>query len=140
MPRICMHYVLSCLTFTVLKKNPLDKHIIVCLYEDMINQDNPSTLDDVDENMLCELAELFKIFGDSTRCRILYALLGKEMSVTEISDSLGMTQPAISQQLRVLKSNGLLKFRRDGKSIIYSLADEHVNQILSIGLEHLGDR
>ncbi|MBQ9537940.1 MAG: helix-turn-helix transcriptional regulator [Treponema sp.] len=106
----------------------------------MINQDNPSTLDDVDENMLCELAELFKIFGDSTRCRILYALLGKEMSVTEISDSLGMTQPAISQQLRVLKSNGLLKFRRDGKSIIYSLADEHVNQILSIGLEHLGDR
>lgn len=99
-----------------------------------------STLDDVDENMLCELAELFKIFGDSTRCRILYALLGKEMSVTEISGSLGMTQPAISQQLRVLKSNGLVKFRRDGKSLIYSLADEHVKLILSIGLEHLGDR
>ena len=106
----------------------------------MMNTEELPALDDVDENMLCELAELFKIFGDSTRCKILYALLGKEMNVTEISDSLKMTQPAISQQLRVLKSNGLVRFRRDGKSIIYSLADEHVQQILSIGLEHLGDR
>ncbi len=97
-------------------------------------------LDDVDENMLCELAELFKIFGDSTRCKILYTLLEKEMNVTDISESLRMTQPAISQQLRVLKSNGLVKFRREGKSLIYSLADTHVQQILSIGLEHLGDR
>ena len=105
-----------------------------------MNTEELPALDDVDENMLCELAELFKIFGDSTRCKILYALLDKEMNVTEISDSLKMTQPAISQQLRVLKSNGLVRFRRDGKSIIYSLADEHVQQILSIGLEHLGDR
>ncbi|MBP5158624.1 MAG: metalloregulator ArsR/SmtB family transcription factor [Treponema sp.] len=94
----------------------------------------------IDESVLCELAELFKVFGDSTRCKILYALLDREMNVTDISDSLKMTQPAISQQLRVLKSNGLVKFRRDGKSLIYSLADEHVQQILSIGLEHLGDR
>ncbi len=92
------------------------------------------------ESKLCELAELFKIFGDSTRCKILYALLSREMSVTEISDSLNMTQPAISQQLRVLKSTGLVKFRRDGKSLIYSLADEHVQQILSIGMEHLNER
>ncbi len=106
----------------------------------MMNTEELPALDDVDENMLCELAELFKIFGDSTRCKILYALLGKEMNVTEISDSLKMTQPAISQQLRVLKSNGLVRFRRDGKSLIYSLADEHVKLILSIGLEHLGDR
>ena len=106
----------------------------------MINVEEPNSLDDVDENMLCELAELFKIFGDSTRCKILYALLDKEMNVTDISESLKMTQPAISQQLRVLKSNGLVKYRREGKSLIYSLADEHVQQILSIGLDHLGDR
>lgn len=133
-------FALDSIKETFALSRAIDNHIIICLYEDMTSIEELSTLDDVDENMLCELAELFKIFGDSTRCRILYALLGKEMSVTEISGSLGMTQPAISQQLRVLKSNGLVKFRRDGKSLIYSLADEHVKLILSIGLEHLGDR
>ncbi len=96
--------------------------------------------EEMDENIMCELAELFKIFGDSTRIKILYVLLTKEMNVTEISQQLNMTQPAISQQLRVLKSNGLVKYRREGKSIIYSLSDEHVQQILNIGMEHLGDR
>jgi ArsR family transcriptional regulator len=91
------------------------------------------------EEILCDLAELFKIFGDSTRIKILYSLLEKDMNVTEIAESLNMTQPAISQQLRVLKLNDLVKFRRDGKSIIYSLADEHVKIILNIGLEHLGE-
>ena len=90
-------------------------------------------------NDICDLAELFKIFGDSTRIKILYSLLEKDMNVTEIAESLNMTQPAISQQLRVLKLNDLVKFRRDGKSIIYSLADEHVKIILNIGLEHLGE-
>lgn len=92
-----------------------------------------------DENMLCDLAELFKIFGDSTRVKILYALVDTEMNVTEISSFLKMTQPAISQQLRVLKTNGLVKFRREGKSLIYSLADDHVKTILNIGMEHLGE-
>ena len=96
--------------------------------------------EEMDENIMCELAELFKIFGDSTRIKILYVLLTKEMNVTEISQQLNMTQPAISQQLRVLKSNGLVKYRREGKSIIYSLSDDHVQQILNIGMEHLGDR
>ena len=95
---------------------------------------------ELDEDMLCDLAELFKIFGDSTRIKILYALLDKELSVTEIAEELNMTQPAISQQLRVLKTNGLVSFKRDGKSLIYSLADEHVRIILNIGVEHLGDR
>ncbi len=95
----------------------------------MINKQN--------EALLCNLAELFKIFGDSTRIKILYSLLDKEMSVTEIAESLNMSQPAISQQLRVLKTNGLVRYRRDGKSIIYSLADEHVKIILSIGIEHI---
>ena len=85
-------------------------------------------------------AELFKVFGDSTRVKILYVLLEKEMSVTEIAENLKMTQPAISQQLRVLKTNGLVSYRREGKSLIYSLADEHVSIILNIGLEHLAER
>lgn len=92
-----------------------------------------------DENMLCDLAELFKIFGDSTRVKILYALVDTELNVTDISSCLKMTQPAISQQLRVLKTNGLVKFRREGKSLIYSLADDHVKTILNIGMEHLGE-
>ncbi len=94
----------------------------------------------LDEDMLCELAELFKIFGDSTRIKILYALLDTEMNVTEIAEALNMTQPAISQQLRLLKSSGLVSFRREGKTFVYSLADEHVRIILNIGVEHLGDR
>ncbi|MBQ2313950.1 MAG: winged helix-turn-helix transcriptional regulator [Treponema sp.] len=94
----------------------------------------------LDEDMLCELAELFKIFGDSTRIKILYALLDTEMNVTDIAEALNMTQPAISQQLRLLKSSGLVSFRREGKSAVYSLADEHVRIILNIGVEHLGDR
>ena len=98
------------------------------------------TVEEPDENMLCDLAELFKIFGDSTRIKILYVLLEREMNVTEISTKLEMTQPAISQQLRLLKSNGLVRYRREGKSLIYSLADEHVKIILNIGMEHLGDR
>ena len=120
----------------------IDFYIIVCLYVYMTNQTNGGIpcFDDADENALCELAELFKIFGDSTRVRILYALLEREMSVTDISVALNMSQPAISQQLRVLKTNGLVRYTREGKSLIYSLADEHVSQILSIGLEHLGDR
>ncbi len=111
----------------------IDIHIIICLYE-------YTMIKELDEDMLCDLAELFKIFGDSTRIKILYALLDKELSVTEIAEELNMTQPAISQQLRVLKTNGLVSFKRDGKSLIYSLADEHVRIILNIGVEHLGDR
>ena len=94
----------------------------------------------VQEKMLFNLADLFKVFGDSTRIKILYALLEKEMSVTEMSQELNMTQPAISQQLRVLKGNGLVKYQREGKSLIYSLADEHVSIILNIGIEHLKEK
>lgn len=92
-----------------------------------------------DEKFLSDLAELFKIFGDSTRIKILYTLLKKEMSVTEIVEFLQMTQPAISQQLRVLKTSGLVSNRRDGKSILYSLADDHVKKILNIGAEHISE-
>ena len=90
-----------------------------------------------DEDLLFDLAELFKIFGDSTRIKILFALLGKELSVGELADVLGMTQSAISHQLRVLKTNGLVRYRREGKSLIYALSDEHVSKILNMGLEHI---
>lgn len=92
-----------------------------------------------DETMLFNLAELFKIFGDSTRIKILCSLLNKELSVTELCEALVMSQPAVSQQLRVLKTSGLVKFRREGKLVIYSLADEHVNIILNVGIEHLSE-
>lgn len=92
-----------------------------------------------DEDLLFDLAELFKIFGDSTRIKILFALLGRELSVSDIADVLGMTQSAISHQLRVLKTNGLVRFRRDGKSLRYALSDDHVTKILSMGLEHIAE-
>ena len=89
------------------------------------------------EEELYDLAELFKVFGDSTRIKILYVLLEKDMSVTEIAQTLSMTQSSISHQLRVLKQSRLVKFRREGKNIVYSLADLHVHTILSQGLEHI---
>lgn len=90
-----------------------------------------------EEDKLIDLAELFKIFGDSTRIKILFSLLGRELSVGEISEVLKMTQSAISHQLRILKANELVKFRREGKSLIYTLSDEHVTKIINIGLEHI---
>ena len=83
------------------------------------------------------LTELFRIFGDSTRLRILYVLFESEMCVCDIAALLGMTQSAISHQLRVLRSSKLVKFRRDGKTLYYSLADEHVCRIISQGMEHV---
>lgn len=99
-----------------------------------------SILDELpDEDALFDLAELFKIFGDSTRIKILFVLLESDLSVNDITKVLHMTQSAISHQLRILKTNGLVKYKREGKSLIYSLADTHVNTILSQGLDHLAD-
>ena len=90
-----------------------------------------------DEEILYDLAELFKIFGDSTRIRILYVLSESELCVCHIAQLLGMTQSAISHQLRILKANKLVKYRREGKTVFYSLADSHVRTILDQGLEHV---
>lgn len=87
--------------------------------------------------MLSRLAELFKIFGDETRIRILYALFEAEVCVCDLAKLLGMTQSAVSHQLRILKQARLIKSRRDGKTVFYSLADEHVRTLLSQGTEHL---
>lgn len=89
------------------------------------------------EEELYDLAELFKVFGDSTRIKILYVLLTEDLSVSEIAKALNMTQSSISHQLRVLKQSRLVKFRREGKNVVYSLADDHVYTILSQGLTHL---
>lgn len=90
-----------------------------------------------DDETLYDLAELFKVFGDSTRIKILYALFEAELCVCDISKLLGLTQSAVSHQLRVLKNSKLVKFRREGKTVFYSLADDHVVRILSQGMEHL---
>ncbi len=89
------------------------------------------------EEELYDLAELFKVFGDSTRIKILYVLLTEDLSVNEIAKALNMTQSSISHQLRVLKQSRLVKFRREGKNVVYSLSDDHVYTILSQGLTHL---
>ncbi|MGI5888560.1 MAG: ArsR/SmtB family transcription factor [Oscillospiraceae bacterium] len=90
-----------------------------------------------DEDELYDIAELFKVFGDSTRIKILYALFETSSCVCDLAESLGMTQSAISHQLRILKQNRLVSSRRSGKQIIYSLADDHVRTIILQGKEHI---
>ena len=89
------------------------------------------------EETLLSLADLFRIFGDSTRIKILYALLDRELCVCDIASLLGMTVSAISHQLRVLKNARLVRFRRSGKTVFYALADQHVHTILAQGIEHV---
>ena len=89
------------------------------------------------DEVLYDLAELFKVFGDSTRIRILFVLFESEMCVCDIAQLLNMTQSAISHQLRILKQSQLVKSRRDGKSVFYSLADDHVYRIINQGFEHI---
>ena len=91
----------------------------------------------VNETALYDAAELFKVFGDSTRIRILYLLLNKEKNVTEIAGDLKMNQSAISHQLKILKTNKLIANRREGKTMYYRLADDHVYNIIAQGIEHV---
>lgn len=91
------------------------------------------------EDTLYDLSELFRIFGDSTRIRILYVLFESEMCVCDIAALLGMTQSAISHQPRALKNARLVKARREGKTVFYALADDHVKTIINQGLEHVSE-
>ncbi len=91
----------------------------------------------IDENELYDLAEIFKVFGDSTRIRILFALFDEEKSVNEIAKQLNMTDSAVSHQLKILKQSKLVKAKRIGKQIYYSLADQHVKTIIAMGREHI---
>ena len=90
-----------------------------------------------DEDTLCDLAELFKVFGDSTRIRILYALFEADICVCDLAETLHMTQSAISHQLRILKQAKLVGARREGKLVIYYLADDHVRTMIDQGREHI---
>ncbi|MDY3013862.1 MAG: metalloregulator ArsR/SmtB family transcription factor [Evtepia sp.] len=90
-----------------------------------------------DEDTLYDLTELFHVFGDSTRMRILYALFASELCVCDIAALLGLSQSAISHQLRLLKNTRLVTSRREGKTVFYSLADDHVKTIIDQGLEHV---
>lgn len=90
-----------------------------------------------DIEALYDLSELFKVFGDTTRIRIIAALLDGEMCVYHLAEYLEMGQSAISHQLRILRSSGLVRPRRDGKTIYYSLDDEHIEMIYNMGLDHI---
>ena len=90
-----------------------------------------------DLDMLFELADWFKVFGDSTRLRIMYAISDEELSVLSIAETLGMEQSTISHQLRVLRNNKLVRVRREGKQIYYTLDDDHVKKIIEMGIDHL---
>ena len=116
----------------------LDKEPVCCetveVHEDLlriVEQTMP------EETELYDLAELFKVFGDSTRIRILFVLSSAEVCVCDLARVLNMTQSAISHQLRVLKKNSLVSSRREGKTVIYALADDHVRSIIDQGYEHI---
>ncbi len=117
----------------------MNKDQMPCCEEDVVHQD---TVERVREQLppdetLYDLAELFKMFGDSTRVKILYALLESELCVCDIAKLMEVSQSAVSHQLRVLKGSKLVKYRREGKTVYYSLADEHVRRIISQGMEHV---
>ena len=90
-----------------------------------------------DEEILYDLADLFKVFSDTTRIKILYSLMTGERRVADIAEVVGATQSAVSHQLRILKTARLVKFQRDGKNVLYSLADDHVFTILAQGMNHI---
>lgn len=89
------------------------------------------------DEVLYDLAELFRVFGDSTRIKILYALFESELCVGDIAQVLELSQSSVSHQLRLLKASKLVKFRREGKAIFYSLDDDHVRTMIALGLEHV---
>jgi ArsR family transcriptional regulator, lead/cadmium/zinc/bismuth-responsive transcriptional repressor len=118
------------------KIQPAERCDCVVIHEDIVNQVQGHM---PEEETLYDLAELFKVFGDSTRIRILWALFEAEMCVCDIAYLLNMTQSAISHQLRVLKQTKLVKNRKEGKNVYYSLEDEHIKQIFDQGLLHISE-
>jgi len=107
---------------------------VYCIHKDLIEKvknDRPSN------EMVDDLSNLFKVLGDPTRIKIIYSLFESELCVCDIAEAIGMTQSAVSHQLRVLKQARLVKFRKDGKTVYYSLDDEHVSAIFDFGLAHI---
>lgn len=117
-----------------MKKADIECCDVACVHNDAVKQ----VLDKMpEEGLLRELADFYKVFGDATRVKILCVLLESEMCVCDLAEVLCMTQSAISHQLRVLKQVKLVKNRREGKTVFYSLADGHIQSIISQGMEHI---
>lgn len=117
-------------------ENDIERCGFLCVHESTVER----VLSELpDDETLYDLAELFKVFGDSTRVKILYALFEAELCVCDIAQLLGLTQSAVSHQLRVLKASRLVKPRREGKTVFYSLADDHVRRIIAQGMEHIAE-
>lgn len=120
----------------MIDQNGMERCEFMHAHEDIVEKVNQEMPED---EILYDLAELFKLFGDSTRIKILYVLFESEMCVCDIAQLLHMTQSAISHQLRALKQSKLVKYRREGKTVFYSLADGHVRTIINQGMEHLAE-
>lgn len=122
------------------KSNTSNSKIDFCecktLHQDIINKVNTEMLD---EDTLQDVSDLFKVFSDSTRIKIIFALFKSEMCVCDIAALLQMNQSAISHQLRVLKQSRLVKYRKEGKSVYYSLDDDHIKQIFHMALDHINE-
>lgn len=116
------------------EKDSIERCDYICTHEDVVTVVNEKMPED---ELLYDLAELYKVFGDTTRIKILYVLFESEMCVCDIAQILNMSQSAISHQLRVLKKARLVSFRREGKTVVYSLSDNHVRTIIDQGLEHI---
>ena len=108
---------------------------IECIFKCMNEDDNEKQ--ELSEDTVFACADFFKVFGDSTRFRILYALKERELCAGDIAERVKMSASAVSHQLKVLRVSNFVKTRRDGKEIYYSLADEHVEQIIACGIEHI---
>lgn len=118
------------------KQNEVEQCEFICVHENVVKdvQDQMPS-----EEKLIDLADFFKVFGDTTRIKILYVLFQSEMCVCDIANLLNMTQSAISHQLRTLKQMQLVKFRREGKTVFYSLSDSHIKTIINQGMEHINE-
>ena len=116
------------------ERDGVDTCGFLCVHEDVVAQVQRNL---PQEGQLLRLAELFKVFGDGTRVRILYVLFEAEVCVCDLAKLLGMTQSAVSHQLRILKQFRLIKSRREGKIVFYSLADDHVATLIRQGMEHV---
>lgn len=116
--------------------NEVEQCEFICIHEDVVKDVKDHLPSD---EKLIDLADFFKIFGDTTRIKILYVLFQSEMCVCDIANLLTMSQSAISHQLRTLKQMDLVKFRREGKTVFYSLADSHIKTIINQGMEHINE-
>ena len=119
----------------------MERESVPCCEQDLLHEDLIVSVEKElpEDEVLYDLAELFKMFADSTRVKILYALFESELCVCDIAKVLNLTQSAVSHQLRILKGGKLVKYRREGKVVFYSLADEHVRSIIELGMEHISE-